>query len=466
MQRNSNLFNRGKTVIDVLILAVLIVSRNSLLSADQPVFSAPNLTIFFACLGCWLIAARLTGLYRDFTSTPFSIELVVFLKALIFYTLTISFVFFQFSAYFHFRTLQVLLHCGFVFFLLPVQKLALRVLYKRLRNSNKNQRSVLIVGATKTGMHFYEQFVKNHRYGYKLAGFIDDEKHPSLNGSYLGKFADLDNVLAKHELDDIVVALSSTDELLIEKIVMVGEREGKRVRIIPNYQRFGNGKLQVDKFGNLSVITLRSLPLDSLDNRLAKRAFDIFFSLLVFFCVFSWLFPLVALLIKCSSKGPVLFKQERWGLNNKSIVCWKFRTMCTSSKDINEQGKYQQACKGDPRITLVGRFLRKTSLDELPQFINVLRGSMSVIGPRPHPVPLNLESKDSVEKYMMRHWVKPGISGWAQVHGYRGETKELSQMKKRVQYDIWYIENWTFGLDLQIVVQTLVNIVKGEKNAY
>jgi putative colanic acid biosynthesis UDP-glucose lipid carrier transferase len=211
---------------------------------------------------------------------------------------------------------------------------------------------------------------------------------------------------------------------------------------------------------------LRSLPLDSLDNRLAKRAFDIFFSLLVFFCVFSWLFPLVALLIKCSSKGPVLFKQERWGLNNKSIVCWKFRTMCTSSKDINEQGKYQQACKGDPRITLVGRFLRKTSLDELPQFINVLRGSMSVIGPRPHPVPLNLESKDSVEKYMMRHWVKPGISGWAQVHGYRGETKELSQMKKRVQYDIWYIENWTFGLDLQIVVQTLVNIVKGEKNAY
>lgn len=466
MQRNSTLFNRGKIVADILVLTALIISRNTLLSADQQILSAPNLTVFFTCLCCWMISARLTGLYHDYTSTPISVEWVVFLKALVFYTLSISFVFFQFSAHFHFRTLQVLLHCTLIFFLLPVQKLSLRVLYKKIRNNNQNRRSVLIVGATKTGMHFYEQFVKDSRYGYRLAGFVDDEKHPSLNGSYLGTVADLDRVIAKHELDDIVVALPASDELLIEKIVMVGEREGKRVRIIPNYQRFGNGKLQVDKFGNLSVITLRALPLDSIDNRMAKRMFDIFFSLLVVICVFSWLFPIIALLIKCTSRGPVLFKQERWGLNNKSITCWKFRTMRACSKDLNENGEYLQASKGDPRITSFGRFLRKTSLDELPQFLNVLKGSMSVVGPRPHPVPLNIESKDSVEKYMMRHWVKPGISGWAQVNGYRGETKALSSMKKRVQYDIWYIENWTFGLDLQIIVQTLVNIVKGEKNAY
>lgn len=140
--------------------------------------------------------------------------------------------------------------------------------------------------------------------------------------------------------------------------------------------------------------------------------------------------------------------------------------MVVQSKDVDDNGNYLQAKKNDPRVTPVGKFLRKTNLDELPQLFNVLFGSMSIVGPRPHPVPLNLTSKDSVEKYMMRHWVKPGITGWAQVHGYRGETRDKHLMKARVKYDLWYIEHWTFWLDLQIIVQTLVNMVKGEKNAY
>jgi putative colanic acid biosynthesis UDP-glucose lipid carrier transferase len=140
--------------------------------------------------------------------------------------------------------------------------------------------------------------------------------------------------------------------------------------------------------------------------------------------------------------------------------------MIDTSKDVDENGNYQQAQKNDPRITSIGRFLRKTNLDELPQFFNVFLGSMSVVGPRPHPVPLNVASKDSIENYLMRHWVKPGISGWAQVNGFRGETREPSLMKKRVEHDLWYIENWTYWLDLQIIVQTMVNMVKGEKNAF
>jgi putative colanic acid biosynthesis UDP-glucose lipid carrier transferase len=176
--------------------------------------------------------------------------------------------------------------------------------------------------------------------------------------------------------------------------------------------------------------------------------------------------PIISLIIKMTSKGPVFFKQERWGLNNKPIICYKFRSMVVSSVDVDEAGNYQQARKNDPRVTRIGAFLRKTNLDELPQFFNVFLGSMSVVGPRPHPVPLNIQSKDSVENYMMRHWVKPGITGWAQVNGYRGETKKPYLMQKRVEFDVWYIENWTFWLDLQIILQTLVNMVKTEENAY
>jgi len=170
--------------------------------------------------------------------------------------------------------------------------------------------------------------------------------------------------------------------------------------------------------------------------------------------------------IKLSSKGPVFFKQVRWGRDNIKFTAYKFRSMVTESKDVGRNGKYQQATKDDPRITSVGKFLRKTNLDELPQFINVLKGEMSIVGPRPHPEPLNLESKDHVKLYMLRHLVKPGITGWAQVNGLRGETKEIDLMQKRVEHDVWYIENWSFSTDIYIIFLTVWNMVKGDPNAY
>jgi putative colanic acid biosynthesis UDP-glucose lipid carrier transferase len=314
-------------------------------------------------------------------------------------------------------------------------------------------------------MEFYQQYVKNENYGYKLTGFIDDSKNASLNGHYLGRTSEIDNILARHELDDIVVTMP-TEEDVLQRIVTVGEKQGKRIRIIPDYQQFGPRKLQVDSLGHLQIITLGALPLDIIDNKILKRCFDIVFSILIITLVFSWLFPIIAIIIKLSSKGPVFFKQERWGMNNRSIICYKFRSMVCTSRDVDDNGIYQQARKNDPRFTPIGAFLRKTNLDELPQFINVLMGSMSVVGPRPHPVPLNLMSKDMIENYMRRHMVKPGITGWAQVNGHRGETRDPEMMQKRVESDLWYIENWTFWLDQQIIVQTLVNMVKGEKNAF
>ena len=176
--------------------------------------------------------------------------------------------------------------------------------------------------------------------------------------------------------------------------------------------------------------------------------------------------PLLALFIKITSKGPVFFKQLRWGLSNEQIVCYKFRSMAIDSTDLDSSGNYAQARFNDPRVTRLGKFLRKTSLDELPQFWNVLIGNMSVIGPRPHPVPLNMASIETVENYMLRHIVKPGISGWAQVNGYRGETKSLDDMQKRVDHDLYYIHRWNIFFDVQIVLQTIINIFRGDQNAY
>lgn len=468
MLRESVVLIRCKMFLDLLMVGTVVSAvENYFVYLPRLSFLSPFTLALAGNLLTWLFCARAFGLYGDLRLKPFSIEWIMFLKAFGLYALLTSFVALQIFKTNPYHQHQYLLQCALLFFALPAQKVALRVLFKKVRNSPNVQRKVLIVGAGQTGLNFYQNYVRNHHYGYQLTGFVDDQKNPLLNGHYLGKTSELKSVIARHELDDIVVTLPMSRESEINDIVNLAEREGKRVRIIHNLEHFGNGRMRVDAMGHLSMITLRALPLDSLDNKIYKRLFDIAFSLLVVVCVLTWLFPLVALLIKLTSKGPVFFKQERWGLNNKTITCWKFRTMkACSCKDVDEKGKYRQAHKNDPRITPVGRILRKTSLDEMPQFINVFLGSMSVIGPRPHPLPLNTESKDSIEKYMMRLWVKPGISGWAQVHGYRGETKDPLLMEKRVRHDLWYIENWTFWLDLQIIVQTLVNAVKGEENAY
>jgi putative colanic acid biosynthesis UDP-glucose lipid carrier transferase len=467
MQRGYRLSIRSKIIADLALLILILFSiEGSIIHKNESFIGNNNLLTVFACVICWFISGRMLGLYTDFRERSYSIEWVVFLKSLGLYTLLISFFLIQFLKFQPMHRMDLMIHILSIFSLFPFQKLGVRLLFKRLRKSNSLTRKVLIIGARDTGMDFYQHFVKNKQYGYKLTGFLDDIKNPLLNGDYLGSTNDLDNIIENHELDEIIVTLPSSEANQIDRIVSIGEREGKRIRIIPDYQRFGNGKLEIEKLGTMPVITLRSLPLDIVDNKIFKRFFDIIFSSIVIICVFSWLFPIIAILIKISSKGPVFFKQERWGLNNRTIICYKFRSMLTTSTDVDEAGKYRQASKDDPRITTLGKFLRKSNLDEMPQFFNVLFGSMSVVGPRPHPVPLNVASKDHVEKYMMRHWVKPGITGWAQVNGYRGETKKPYLMKKRVEFDLWYIENWTFWLDLQIIVQTLVNMVKGEKNAF
>jgi exopolysaccharide biosynthesis polyprenyl glycosylphosphotransferase len=206
---------------------------------------------------------------------------------------------------------------------------------------------------------------------------------------------------------------------------------------------------------------LRPEPLQIPFNRIVKRGFDIVFSSLTLLVLTPIVFPIVALLIKLSSRGPIFFKQERTGEQGNSFWCWKFRTM-----QVNPDADKVQATWNDARITSIGRFLRKTNMDELPQFLNVLKGEMSVVGPRPHMLKHTEDYRQRVSKFLVRHFAKPGITGWAQVNGFRGETKQVSDMEKRVEADIWYVENWSLLLDLRIIFKTILNMIRGEKNAY
>ena len=267
-------------------------------------------------------------------------------------------------------------------------------------------------------------------------------------------------------MDEIVIALPASRQSEIQKCIDVCDYNKIKVSILPDLTQFNTSTIYINNIGQMPVINVGNLPLDSLENKLIKRTFDIFFAMVFFIFFGIWLMPLIIILIKLTSKGSAIFKQERWGLNNQKITCYKFRTMYRESTDTNKRGEYQQAFKGDPRVTRIGKILRSTNFDELPQFWNVLIGNMSVVGPRPHPSPLNVESMHTIENYMLRHIVLPGITGYAQVNGCRGETKTIEDMQKRVDFDLFYIHRWNFWMDCQIIIQTIINFIRGNQDAY
>ena len=421
-------------------------------------------TLIFLAL-IWYFSARANGLYDEFRSRDFSFEFGAKLKTVLAQSnVAISFLFFL-QLNFHARSF-ILIYILLLMITIILERYIFRKILENYRKRGLNLRNLLIVGAGELGKGFFDSISNNIHFGYRLIGFLDDEKKPHLNGEYLGKIDELDFILHNHQVDDVIIALPNYAEDKFDEVMRICENHTTRVKIIPDYFKFASSKFEVSMFGKYPVISVRKEPINELHWRLIKRAFDFTFSLLLLVSVLWWFGSIIALIIKFTSKGPVFFKQERWGRNNKKFLALKFRSMVCNSRDVDENGKYQQASKDDPRLTKIGKFLRKTNLDELPQFINVLLGDMSVVGPRPHPIPLNIESRNKVHRYMLRTLVKPGITGWAQVNGYRGETKQVFLMQKRIDYDLWYIENWSFILDLQIIAMTIWNMLKGDPNAY
>ncbi|MBL7938830.1 MAG: exopolysaccharide biosynthesis polyprenyl glycosylphosphotransferase [Flavobacteriales bacterium] len=325
-------------------------------------------------------------------------------------------------------------------------------------------KDLIIVGDGPAAEEIFQYCEDQTVRGYRFCGIFNDGP---IDGS-LGKRRVGDVEAAKvfaiqNRIDILYCALPGTRRADITDLMEFCERNTIRFRVIPSAESFIPvvKTSELEFHGAVPVSKLRREPLDSRLARGLKRAFDFAFSLGVILFIFTWLFPVLALLVKLSSKGPVFFKQTRLGRDNKQFVCWKFRSM-----RMNVEADSKQATKNDPRVTAVGRFLRKSNLDEMPQFINVLFGQMSIVGPRPHPLRLNDQYRDIIDKYMVRHFVRPGITGWAQVSGFRGETRTPEMMERRVELDVWYLENWSFWLDLRIVVKTVTNMFGKDANAY
>ena len=352
-----------------------------------------------------------------------------------------------------------------VFFtLLFISRISFMKLLKYIRTKGYNFKNVVIVGANDAGENIHKILSKDLTFGYRILGFFDDKVDPFafISGPVLGDFDAVESYLHANTVDEMYVALHIDNIQQIKKLTKLCERYMVRVKFIPDFQQYTRSrKVEITFYENTPVLMLRKEPLESAINRLLKKVFDVVFSLLVIGLIFPWLFPIVIILMKMDSPGPVFFKQLRSGRENESFLCWKFRTM-----KVNGDADSVQATKGDSRITKIGAIMRKTNIDELPQFFNVLFGKMSVVGPRPHMLRHTEKYSELINNYLVRHYAKPGITGWAQVNGYRGETKELIEMKDRVDYDIWYIENWSILLDIKIIYLTVYNVFIGEAKAY
>ena len=337
-------------------------------------------------------------------------------------------------------------------------------LLKHIRSEGYNFKNVIIVGANDAGENMRKILSKDLTYGYRILGFFDDKVDPfaPIGAPLLGGFDAIQDYISTNSVDEMYIALHIDRLKTIHQLTALCERHMVRIKFIPDFQQYTKSrKVEIIFYENTPVLMLRKEPLEGSLNRLLKKAVDMCFSLGVMVFIFPWLFPILIILIKLDSPGPIFFRQKRSGRDNKEFWCLKFRTM-----RMNSAADHLQATVGDKRVTRLGAFMRRTNIDELPQFFNVFWGTMSVIGPRPHMLIHTEQYSELINNYLVRHYAKPGISGWAQVNGFRGETKELIEMKDRVDYDIWYIENWSLVLDMKIIYLTVLNVFKGEEKAY
>jgi putative colanic acid biosynthesis UDP-glucose lipid carrier transferase len=339
-----------------------------------------------------------------------------------------------------------------------------RYIYLRLKEKlspiKYKNRNVMIFGDCDLSYQIARRF-KQHDSGYNFQGFYNTAN--PINGEQKRKDEKINDCLdyaIKNNINEIYsTVLPESNDVLLE-VLNRAELNFVRIKFMPNFESMFSHKVNLKMEHGLPIIILRKEPLESLENIIVKRLFDVAFSVIIFILLLWWIIPILALIIKLTSKGPVFFVQKRSGRYVKVFNCYKLRSM-----QVNEFANEKSAEKNDYRITSIGKFIRKTNLDELPQFYNVLKGEMSIIGPRPHMVKHTEEYSKVINKYMVRHFLKPGITGWAQVNGYRGDLSG-DKMEKRVQHDFWYMENWKFSLDISIVLKTIKLVLKGDDNAY
>jgi putative colanic acid biosynthesis UDP-glucose lipid carrier transferase len=328
------------------------------------------------------------------------------------------------------------------------------------RSRGFNYRNVLIVGRSKTTVDLAEYFEVNKGLGYRFLGFFDSSEDSSRKLDNIDVLA-IENYSTNNKVDIIFIYTPYLKDFEIKELVDFAENNLIKVKLVSQVSDLGYRNINVSNYGSIPTLNITALPLDYIINRFVKRFFDLVFSGAVILGLLSWLVPLIGILIKLESSGPIFFKQSRNGLNNKPFCIYKFRSMRMHNDHL-----VKQAEKDDPRITRVGAFIRKTSIDELPQFINVFKGEMSVVGPRPHAVKHNEEFQRKIDRFIQRHAVKPGITGLAQCRGFRGETPTFHDISGRVKLDRFYVKNWSIWFDIKIIALTIIAMIKGSGNVY
>ena len=413
-----------------------------------------NLLYFFIYISSsWIVSTLLSEFYEVYRYTRVTKILGLIAKQTILFLLLV-FAFFGFYNELSIQSISILKYIFLAMSFITIAKFSIYFLLKEYRKVFKgNLRKVVIVGLNKKTDQLRKYFNDNPDYGYQLVTIFD-----------LKQFQNIEEIIkhiSENEVDEIYSSIAELNNKELTSLIDFADNNLKILKFLPDNKEIYSKKLDFTYYDFLPILSMRRIPTDEPINLFVKRIFDVIFSLVVIIGVLSWLTPILGLIIKMESKGPIFFKQKRNGLDYKEFYCYKFRSMRP-----NPEAHLYQIKKNDPRVTRIGKIIRKTSIDELPQFINVLKGNMSVVGPRPHMVSHTHMYAEKIDKFMVRHFIKPGITGLAQVSGFRGEVEDDNFIINRVKYDIFYLENWSLLMDLKIVVKTVYNALSGDEKAY
>ncbi|GMN07845.1 undecaprenyl-phosphate glucose phosphotransferase [Croceitalea sp. MTPC5] len=444
--RYSNLIIPISYFLDLLII-------NAFASLLPIQFQTPVLFHAYISFG-WIVISLKNEFYKIYRYTKVAYILRLIFTQFVFFFL-ILYAFIGFFKQPMISRLALAQYFVFVFIAVFTIKFLNYISLMRYREKIKgNIRNVVVIGENKKTNQLISVFKDRTDFGFN---FMKQFSAKSLDFQKEECF----KYIIENKIDEIYCSISELQNDELTQFINFADNNLKTLKFIPDNKKIFSKKLKFEYYDYIPVLSLRDIPLHNPINAFLKRAFDIIFSLIIILGLLTWLTPIIAILIALESKGPVFFRQNRNGIDNREFYCYKFRSMAP-----NNDADQAQATKNDMRVTRLGKVLRRTSIDELPQFYNVFFGTMSVVGPRPHMVKHTNEYSDKVDKYMVRHFVKPGITGLAQVRGYRGEIESDTDILNRIKFDIFYIENWSMFLDVKIIFQTILNAFKGEAKAY
>lgn len=452
-------------ILTAIILSALLSISPEVIHGSRYTLANLNLQYMYL-LQCfvWYFSSKSTGLYEDPFTKRYSNETFIVLKNLVFQIVSLVLVLFAVKEHVLTRTF-VLSYSILLVILVLSEKIIVHLILRWLRHRLLGASNVLIVGANEMATEVGNKLAERSL-GYNVIGYIDDGESKKKNDGVLGDIGGLAGITQHYPIDLVVVALPKNKMHHLDQIVDICRNQFIEVKIIPDLVSY---HLKGHKFTFLGDVPVVSIDIDKLAEphwRMAKRAFDIGLTAVLTILIFVWLLPIVIVLQKIFNPGRIFHRSSRWGKGGTSFTIYKFRTMEMQPVYMSEDNAFNPTMKEDKRVTAFGRILRKSSIDELPQFFNVLKGDMSIVGPRPLESKEAEEMKDLLKRYLLRHFVRPGLTGWAQINGLRGGTRDRSLMQKRIDLDNWYINNWTFGLDIQIVLVTALTVVTGDSNAY